>query len=111
MKIRAVIKEKPSNYWLEGLQKEGVSCGPINNLQQVFEDPQVIARGLKAEVEHPLTKGRPVSLLRSPLRLSKTPVKEPIAPPVIGSHTDSVLTDLLGFGRDEIDNLREADVI
>lgn len=110
-KIRAVIKEKPSNYWLEGLQKEGVSCGPINNLQQVFEDPQVIARGLITEVEHPLTKGRPVSLLRSPLRLSKTPVKEPTAPPVIGSHTDSVLTDLLGFGRDEIDNLREADVI
>jgi len=109
--IREMIAAKPSKHWLDGLEKAGVSCGPINDYQQVFEDPQVIARGMRIEMDHPATKGAPVRLLGSPMRLSKTPATNRIAPPTLGQHTEEVLRELLDLDAAQIVGLRDDAIV
>jgi crotonobetainyl-CoA:carnitine CoA-transferase CaiB-like acyl-CoA transferase len=86
-----------------------VPCGPINDLSQVFEDPQVRARGMRLEVPHPLAGT--ASLVASPLRLSATPVAPGTAPPTLGQHTHEVLAEVLGLDEATRASLREAGVI
>jgi formyl-CoA transferase len=95
--------------WLDALEGAGVPCGPINDLKQVFQEPQAVARGLKMELPHP-TAGT-VSLVRSPMRFSATPVQQDVPPPTLGQHTDQVLRELLGKNEAEIARLRSAQVI
>ena len=83
--------------------------GPINNLKQVFEEPQVIARGMKIELEHSLA-GK-VPLIASPMKFSGTPLEHKAPPPTLGQHTDQVLRGLLGFDDAEIARLRANGVI
>jgi formyl-CoA transferase len=85
------------------LQATGTPCGPINNLAQVFEDPQVQHRGLKIEVEHPVA-GR-IPLVRSPAIFSATPSRYDLPPPLLGQHTDEVLREVLGKSEAEVDAL------
>jgi crotonobetainyl-CoA:carnitine CoA-transferase CaiB-like acyl-CoA transferase len=94
--------------WISALQAADVPCGPINDLRQVFEDPQVVHRGLRQEVDHPLA-GR-AALVASPIRLSATPLPVPTAPPTLGEHTDEVLAEL-GLAAAEVAALRAAAVI
>jgi crotonobetainyl-CoA:carnitine CoA-transferase CaiB-like acyl-CoA transferase len=86
-----------------------VPNGPINNLEQVFKEPQAIARGLKIEVEHAVAG--PISLVRSPMRFSGTPIEHNAPPPALGQHTDEVLRGVLGLGDDAIARLRADGVI
>jgi formyl-CoA transferase len=86
-----------------------VPNGPINNLKQVFEEPQAVARGLKIEMDHPLA-GK-VSLVRSPMRFSATPLEHKTPPPTLGQHTDEVLRGLLGMSAEEVGRLRAAGVL
>jgi crotonobetainyl-CoA:carnitine CoA-transferase CaiB-like acyl-CoA transferase len=95
--------------WISALEAAGVPCGPINNLAQVFAEPQAQARGLKIELPHP-TAGV-ISLVRSPMRFSETPVQHDMPPPTLGQHTDEVLTALLGKNPSEIARLRSEEVI
>jgi len=90
------IGRKPMRFWSEALQAAGVPCGPINDLAQVFDDPQVQHRGMRIELPHP-TAGK-VPLVASPIKLSRTPVEHRSAPPLLGQHTDEVLA---GIGLDE----------
>ena len=83
--------------------------GPINTLEQVFEEPQAIARGLKIELDHPLA-GK-VSLVASPMRFSATPLEHKIPPPTLGQHTDEILRGMLKMGDAEIAKLRSDGVI
>ncbi len=94
--------------WLAALEGVGIPCGPVNDLADVFADPQVRARGMIVETEHPLAGAVPV--VGSPIRLSATPIGPPRAPPVLGQHTDSVLREA-GFSGDEIAALRESGAI
>jgi crotonobetainyl-CoA:carnitine CoA-transferase CaiB-like acyl-CoA transferase len=71
-----------------------VPCGPINRLDAVFADPQVVARGLCVALPHPLAGTVPG--VANPVRLSATPVVYRSAPPLLGQHTDEVLADWLG---------------
>ena len=71
--------------------------GPIYNLQQVFDDPQIKARGLEIKVAHPFHPA--VSLIGSPLQFSETPVAKPLAPPLAGQHSDAILEEL-GYDAD-----------
>jgi crotonobetainyl-CoA:carnitine CoA-transferase CaiB-like acyl-CoA transferase len=92
--LRQATVMKTTAEWITVLEAAGVPCGPINRLDQVFEDPQVIARGLKIDLPHPAF-GR-VPMVANPMRLSATPVQYRHAPPQLGEHTDAVMADWLG---------------
>ncbi|WP_337058962.1 CaiB/BaiF CoA transferase family protein [Pseudomonas sp. USHLN015] len=107
--IRQATVFKTTAEWVAALEEVGVPCGPINDLAAVFEDPQVLARGLKVELPHALSGL--VAQVASPLRLSDTPVEYRLAPPRLGEHTDEVLARVLGLGSDAIAALRGQQVI
>ena len=107
--LQEALSQQPVTHWTDRLSRAGVPCGPVNDVEQVFADPQVRHRGLRVEVEHPVSGTLP--LLASPLRFSETPVDYRLAPPLLGEHTDAVLSELLGMGPGEIEKLRQAGVI
>ncbi|QTN47707.1 CoA transferase [Ectopseudomonas mendocina] len=107
--LRQATVFKTTAQWIELLEKAGVPCGPINDLQQVFADPQVKARGLRLDLPNGL--GSLTPQVASPLRLSATPVAYRSAPPLLGQHTDSLLQRLLGMSETQIAELREAGVL
>ena len=83
--------------------------GPINDVAQVFEEPQVKARGVRIELEH--GAGAKLPLVASPMRFSDTPIEYRLAPPLLGAHTEEVLRALLGKSEAEIARMRAAKVI
>ncbi|MFJ3471263.1 CaiB/BaiF CoA transferase family protein [Pseudomonas sp. NPDC090201] len=107
--IRQATVFKTTTQWVEALERAGVPCGPINDVSQVFADPQVQARGLKVELPHAL--GGTVPQVASPIRLSGTPVEYRRAPPLLGEHTLEVLTSVLGLSDQAVMALREAGVL
>lgn len=107
--IRQATVFKTTAEWVSALEQAGVPCGPINDLAQVFADPQVLARGLRVDVPHSL--GGTLPQVASPIRLSETPVEYRQAPPLLGEHTEAVLQRLLGLQPEQIDALRQAGVV
>ena len=107
--IRQATVFKTTAEWVSQLEAAGVPCGPINDLAQVFQDPQVLARELAVSLAHPLA-GK-VPQVASPIRLSETPVQYRHAPPLLGEHTEGVLGEVLGVGADKLRQLQEAGVI
>ena len=106
--IAELTAKRSMRHWLDALEAAGVPCGPINDLGQVFAEPQAVARGLRMELPHP-TAGK-VALTRSPMRFSETPVRQDMPPPTLGQHTDEVLKGL-GKSEAEIARLRSAAII
>jgi len=92
--LDGIFRTRTARDWTEALEAAGVPNGPINTLEQVFREPQAVARGLKIEIAHPLA-GK-VALTRSPMRFSETPVEHNVPPPLLGQHTDEILRGLLG---------------
>ncbi len=109
--LREVTQTKPVKFWLDGLAPLAVPASPVNSIDQVFADPQVVHRGMRMEMPHPLAKDGAVPLIANPIRLSETPVDYRHAPPTMGQHTDEVLTELLDMDADEIAALRDQGVI
>ena len=107
--LRQQTVMKTTAEWIAILEAAGVPCGPINNIEQVFADPQVKARGMRIEMEHS-TAGT-IPLVASPLRLSETPVAYRRAPPRLGEHTQEVLTEVLGLDAAACDRLQADKVI
>jgi len=107
--IRQATVFKTTAQWVSELECAGVPCGPINDLAQVFADPQVQARGLAMSLPHLL--GGSVPQVASPIRLSETPVEYRSGPPVLGEHTDLILESLLGLSSAEVCRLRTAGVL
>lgn len=107
--LREVLRSRPSAVWIETLEAAGVPCGPINTLDQVFDNPQIKHRGMVAAVDHPLAG--PVDLVANPIRFSETPVAYDRAPPVLGADTDAVLVRLLGLDEAAIADLRAKGVV
>src|SRR6266545_3343731 len=105
----ALVAKRPTRDWVEALEAAGVPNGPINAIDQVFREPQAIARGLKIELPHP-TAGK-VSLVRSPMRFSGTRAEHELPPPTLGQHTDEILRGVLELGDAEIAKLRADGVI
>jgi len=98
-----ITKTRCSADWIAALEAVQVPCGPINGLDQVFDDPQVCHRGMRIELDHPLAGTVP--LTASPLRLSETPVEYLRAPPLLGQHTREVLCGLLARDAAAVDDL------
>ncbi|WP_296260409.1 MULTISPECIES: CaiB/BaiF CoA transferase family protein [unclassified Pseudomonas] len=107
--IRQATVFKTTAEWVSALERAGVPCGPINDVAQVFADPQVQARGLRLDLPHAL--GGTVPQVASPIRLSETPVEYRRAPPLLGEHTLEVLSGVLGLSEQAVMTLRETGVI
>jgi crotonobetainyl-CoA:carnitine CoA-transferase CaiB-like acyl-CoA transferase len=101
--VAAVTATRSTAHWVAAMDTAGVPCGPINTLDQVFAQEQVVARGLRVELPHPLASAVP--LVANPIRLSESPVAYRQAPPTLGQHTDEVLAEWLGLGADEAASL------
>jgi formyl-CoA transferase len=107
--LAEMVKSRPRDWWIEQLEAVGVPCGPINDLHDVFKNPQVQARGMVVEAPHP-TAGK-VKLVRNPMRLSASPAETDMAPPLLGQHTDEVLREVLGRSEEEIAALRTKGIL
>ena len=107
--LAEMVKEKTKAQWISLLESASVPCGPINNLQEVFENEQVIAREIELHGPHP--RAGTMKLVASPMRLSKTPVEVRMPPPLLGEHTDEVLRSDLNLTIQEIAHLRSKGVI
>jgi formyl-CoA transferase len=95
--------------WIALLEKANVPCGPINNFKEVFENEQVIHRGLQIDAPHP-TAGN-MKLVASPMHLSKTPTEVRMAPPTLGQHTQEILHERLKLDGKAIEELRSKGII
>ncbi|HVL75733.1 MAG TPA: CaiB/BaiF CoA-transferase family protein [Noviherbaspirillum sp.] len=102
--LAEMVQARTKQEWIDALEAAGVPCGPINTLDEVFENPQVVARGMRIELDHP-SAGK-VPLVRSPMKMSATPTTHEGAPPLLGQHTEEVLCEVLGMSADEVKGLR-----
>jgi crotonobetainyl-CoA:carnitine CoA-transferase CaiB-like acyl-CoA transferase len=107
--LAEIFMKRATHEWVEALETAGVPNGPINTIQQVFEEPQVVARGMKIELDHPLA-GK-VPLVASPMRFSATPLEFRTPPPTLGQHTDEVLRGVLDMSDADIAQLRGAGIV
>jgi crotonobetainyl-CoA:carnitine CoA-transferase CaiB-like acyl-CoA transferase len=108
-RIRAVTVTRSTRDWIALLEQHAVPCGPINTVRDVFEDPQVKARGLQIAMQHP--QAGEVPLVASPIRLSDTPVTYRHTPPQLGQHTDEVLSRHLGLTAEALQTHRDNGVL
>ncbi|HMM55413.1 MAG TPA: CaiB/BaiF CoA-transferase family protein [Candidatus Desulfobacillus sp.] len=107
--LEPLLRARTTQEWVAALEAAGVPCGPINRLDEVFDDAQVRHRGMRQEMAHP-TAGQ-VPLVTSPIRLSATPPEYGAPPPLLGQHTRQVLREMLGLGEDELERLRQCGAI
>ena len=94
---------------LAAMESAGVPAGPIYDLEQVFEDPQVQHRGVAIEVPHPLAGT--VRICTNPIKFSETPIKDYTAPPIQGQHNDEIFKGLLGLDDAELQRLKAGGII
>ncbi|MBK6471636.1 MAG: CoA transferase [Betaproteobacteria bacterium] len=106
--LAATMRTRQRADWLAALDAAKVPCGPINDLAEVFADPQVLHRGMRTTLPHPHQDT--MELVSSPMKLSATPVQVRRAPPLLGQHTDEVLAEL-GLSPDETAALRAQGVL
>ena len=107
--VEVIMSARTCEDWLATLTAAGVPCGPINDLAEVFADPQVTHRGLRVEIPHP--SGASCPGIASPMRFSKTPVEYLTPPPLLGQHTREVLTGILGLAESEIATLAAEGIV
>jgi crotonobetainyl-CoA:carnitine CoA-transferase CaiB-like acyl-CoA transferase len=107
--LSELTRKRATREWIEALEPLGVPCGPINNVAQVFSDPQALARGLRIDI--PSATAPAVPGIASPLRLSAAPAQYRLPPPALGAHTREVLGEILGLSGAQLDALAEQGVI
>ncbi|MBW8467806.1 MAG: CoA transferase [Thiobacillus sp.] len=107
--LEGIMKARSKADWLAALEAAKVPGGPINNLAEVFADPQVQQRGMVQTWQHPLADA--VDLVASPLKLSATPVRNDLPPPLLGEHTAGVLGDWLALTSERLSELRGRGIV
>ena len=106
--VAELIAQQTSQYWLEELELRSVPCGPINRIDQLFDDPQLLSRGMKQTLSHPDNEA--LQLVNSPIRYSRTPVSTDKAPPRLGEDSDSLL-EQLGYNETARAQLKQQGVV
>ncbi len=107
--LEPIMKTRDKAGWLAALEAAKVPCGAINNLAEVFADPQVNERGMITHWEHPLQPD--LRLVSSPIKLSATPVRRHRPPPLLGQHTDEVLRELLDCSDERLSQLKSSGAV
>ncbi len=107
--LDAMFATRDKAHWLALLEQADIPSGPVNELPEVFADPQVRERGMVVSVPHP--ESASVDLIANPIRFSETPLDQYAAPPTLGQHTESVLRELLDVTDDELRKLKSEHVI
>jgi crotonobetainyl-CoA:carnitine CoA-transferase CaiB-like acyl-CoA transferase len=107
--LEDVLRTRSKTDWLNALETAKVPCGAINNLAEVFSDPHVRSRDMVTTWQHPASG--PVELVASPMKLSETPVRNELPPPLLGEHTQSVLRDLLKMDDAQLATLKSRHII
>jgi crotonobetainyl-CoA:carnitine CoA-transferase CaiB-like acyl-CoA transferase len=111
--LEAVMKTRSKADWLAALEAAKVPCGAINNLAEVFADPQIEARNMVTQWQHPVKSD--LRLVSSPIKLSATPVRAPgqggLPPPLLGQHTEEVLRSVLNYSDAQLAELKHKEVI
>ncbi|PWK53203.1 CaiB/BaiF CoA transferase family protein [Pleionea mediterranea] len=106
--IAARLFEQSSEFWLQRLNDVSVPCAPINNIEQVFQNTQVLSRGMLFELPH--NSGEKVKQVANPVKFSATPVNYVKAPPTLGEDTRQLLLSM-GYSEEEIESLQDKKVI
>jgi succinate--hydroxymethylglutarate CoA-transferase len=99
------LQTKDNEVWLKALEGRGIPFAPINNIAQTFAHPQVVARDMIQEIEHP--KAGKIKLAGPAVKYSETKPSIRIPPPLLGQHTDEILKDVLGYNDQRIQQLKE----
>ena len=107
--LEPLLRAQTTAYWVAELEALGVPCGPINTIDQVFANEQVQARDMVIEVEHALA-GK-LQMVNNPVKLSETPITLDKPPPLLGEHTQQVLTEVLGLSVEQQEKLRALGVV
>ena len=107
--IDRLCRQKTTRQWLDALAPAGVPCGPINNLAEVFDEPQVKHRKMRFDLPHP--QGGQVPQVRNPVLYSRTNLEYRDPPPLLGQHTAEVLDQELGVTASEFETLRSDGVV
>ena len=107
--LENILKTRTKADWLGALEAAKVPCGAINTLGEVFVDPQVKERGMVSTWQHPIQPG--LKLVSSPIKMSRTPVRQDLPPPMLGQHTTEVLAEVLGWTTEQQGPLRGKGVI
>lgn len=107
--LAEIMRQRSTEQWVTALEEIGVPCGPVNTVDKVASDPQVLAREMIVEVEHQLTGA--VGIPGVPIKLSETPGSVDAPAPNLGEHTREILTDLLRMAPDEVDRLKRQGVV
>ena len=107
--LQSRILQDSTRHWLGELHKRGVPAGPINDIGEVLTNDHAIERNLVRSIEN--KKGEPIPQVSNPVEFGATPVCYERAPPLLGEHTDEVLSDWLGYSDAQIDTLRQSKVI
>jgi formyl-CoA transferase len=103
--IDEMFAQKTCDEWMDILVEAAIPCGPVNNMQHLFSDPQVIHRNMIAEVPHP-TIGT-LRLAGIPIKYSDTPGRIRLHPPLLGEHTNEILKGVLGYSTEKINELKK----
>ena len=107
--LDSVFKTKTIDAWLVVLEEAGIPCAPINTVDRVLKDPQIKARDMIVEVDHPVAGKMHVPGV--PIKMYKTPGSVDSPAPLLGQHTEEILKELLGMSKEEVDALRAKDIL
>ena len=107
--LEEMIAARDSDEWLSAFKKVNIPCGRVNTMDRVFNHPQIKPRNMVVEVKHPTADK--IKLVGIPVKYSETPGSIRLPPPLLGEHTEEILSDLLGYSKEEIGALRQEGIV